>query len=216
MITAKDIVRGLEPLRLTLKTLSIGTQSLGDDDGFPSLKRFEALEHLQVGAFDLAEYEEDDEEESDSDTDDEAPLHIEPPMALEDIPDDDGDEEYEDVDSDADTDETSNSDDTDDSTDSGDDTCKPVLHLFPSTLKTLYIDNLDDLDGGLNEELMKLAKNHKEDFPNFQKLTVETIDENSPEITLLRNAYKKAGLEFEASKVGWSTKFCLGTLEDCG
>lgn len=229
MITAKDIVRGLESVRTTLKTLSICTESLGDDDGFPSLKRFEVLENLHVDAFDLAEYEEDDEEESDTDTDDDDG----PPtpgtstnagaISLDDIPDDDGDEDFVSVtESDTDTETEASEDDDESTSSSGTDTCKAILHLLPTTLKTLWIDNLDDLDGGLNEELVKLAKSYKEQFPNFHRLTIQTHHQQSEKpyylskydrenhregfdkVEIVRKAYEKAGLGFRTSKRGWA------------
>ncbi|KAK5076961.1 hypothetical protein LTR64_005560 [Lithohypha guttulata] len=216
-ITPTDIINGLESVKNTLESLSITTESLGDDDGFPSLRGFTALEHLRLDAFDLAEYESDDEEETDSDESVDEIIsnivHAQFPPDPATHPDaatsstSDTDTDSTDLDDDEET-ETSSSSSSGSSSSS--DTCKPFLHLLPSTLKTLWIDNLCDLEGDLDDELIKLAHTAKEDFPAFEKLTVEADGTNA--VKDVQAAYKKAGIEFVLMPYGhgWYVEEDLG------
>ena len=232
MITATDLIRGLEPISGILKSLSITTESLGDDDGFPSIKHFTALEHLHIDAFDLAEYDDDDEDsDNDSGTVAEQPdnngqtetivsinntanqttvsvdspqshttITVNGPAQISVNNDDTTNSDWEDE---TNSQASEASSDTSSSSSSSTDTnspCKPILHLLPASLKTLWIDNLDGLDGGLDGEFIKLANTAKESFPNFQKFTIEGGDELALED--VEKAFTKARIELVSVPFG--------------
>lgn len=199
VLTATDLVGALFPLRTKLENLAITTSSMGDDDGFPNLQAFAALEDLRVNAFELADYDEDTDSDSDSsswDTDLEEDIHLvgTAPIsaASTGVTGSSTSQTHSDTESSSETDgDTTSSSDTDSP-------CKPVLHLLPRCLQTLWIDEIDSLDGGLQEQLLTLASTAHDEFPNLKKVTVESEHED----LVLRNAFSTAGIEFVRMKTG--------------
>lgn len=193
-LTATDLVSALRPLRTKLKRLSITTDSMGDDDGFPNLQTFTALEELQVDAFELADWDEDTDSHAGSwdtvDTDIEEGLADNALSTT--LPASNTAQIVLDTDSSSETDSDSTS-----STDT-DSPCKPILHLLPRSLETLWIDEIDLLDGGLQEQLLKLASTAHDDFPNLKKITIESEHENET----LSSAFSRAGIAFVRKSVG--------------
>lgn len=194
LLTPQEIVTSLLCVRHTLKTLSITTESWGGDDGFPSLRNFTALENLRLDVFELADYNEDGtDESSDTDSDSDSDSNTSQDQDVQPGNHPSNSMDWEDTNSDT----SSESDDSNssDSSSDADGECKPILHLLPRTLKTLWLDNLYTLDGDLDYELIKLAQTAKDDFVDLKTIIIEGADEAQGWGTLKKHI-EEGGIEF--------------------